>query len=352
MAAQATLTVPNDAPTATYPPSWVDRMQLWAERLPIPWWSAYLFLAAGLSGTVSVVMWRAGVYASVGFHPMQVWLAILGPYLLWLMHLLNRLARTAMERFRPAFRGEAAEFEAAVYRLTHMPARPFLVFTIIATVMTLPLGAWEMSQTQTGGLERVPPLFWGLLTVLYIATYPFLFHVFHQLRQIHVLHRDWAVIRLSNIRPMYALSQVTAVTALGIVGNSYGWLAAQPGADLGGPVALYETIFNLGLALIVFVWPLWSAHRRLVEAKESVQAAAAERRQILLDRIHAMVDAVDVAEMPQYNQALQAANTELADLARVATWPWSPGTLRNLLGAILLPIVLWLIQFGLGRLLA
>ncbi len=27
--------------------------------------------------------------------------------------------------------------------------------------------------------------------------------------------------------------------------------------------------------------------------------------------------------------------------------PWSPGTLRNLVGAVMLPIVLWLIQCGL-----
>jgi hypothetical protein len=46
--------------------------------------------------------------------------------------------------------------------------------------------------------------------------------------------------------------------------------------------------------------------------------------------------------------ALQA---ESAELAKVATWPWAPGTLRNLMGAVLLPMALWMIQYGLQKVL-
>jgi len=59
---------------APYPPSWIDRLTDWVERLPIPWWSFYVVLAAAMIGAVALVLWRAGVYASFGFHPMQVFL--------------------------------------------------------------------------------------------------------------------------------------------------------------------------------------------------------------------------------------------------------------------------------------
>ena len=51
------------------------------------------------------------------------------------------------------------------------------------------------------------------------------------------------------------------------------------------------------------------------------------------------------------HKAMDALQAESAELGKVATWPWAPGTLRNLMGAVLLPIFLWLIQYGLQRLL-
>jgi len=51
------------------------------------------------------------------------------------------------------------------------------------------------------------------------------------------------------------------------------------------------------------------------------------------------------------HKVLGALQAETSDLTKVPTWPWAPGTLRNLIGAVLLPMVLWLTQYGLQRLL-
>ena len=166
-----------------------------------------------------------------------------------------------MQRFRPAFRGDDRAFATAVYRITTLPARPMLIFTAVATIVSLPLGQWEMSQVQTGGLEHVPVLFLVILACLYLSSYPFFFHVWYQLREIHRLHRDHAQVRLSAIRPMYALSRVTGLTAIGIVIFNYGWFLAQPGADPLNPVTIGETLFNLVIILVIFAWPLWGQAR-------------------------------------------------------------------------------------------
>jgi hypothetical protein len=38
-------------------------------------------------------------------------------------------------------------------------------------------------------------------------------------------------------------------------------------------------------------------------------------------------------------------------VSKLSTWPWQPETLRGLVAAVALPIAVWLIQFGLQRLL-
>jgi hypothetical protein len=42
--------------------------------------------------------------------------------------------------------------------------------------------------------------------------------------------------------------------------------------------------------------------------------------------------------------AIQALMEFRTELKGVSTWPWSPGTLRNFITALLLPIVLWGLQ--------
>jgi len=150
---------------------------------------------------------------------------------------------------------------------------------------------------------------------------------------------------------MYALSRVTSLSALGVVLINYGWFLAQPGADLNNAVTIGEGLISLIIALVVFVWPLWSAHRLLGEAKEQGLTRVASRKESARRQLHEAVDGGQLDRVDPLNKVLGALEAENAELARVATWPWAPGTLRGLLGAVLLPVVLWLIQFGLGRLL-
>jgi hypothetical protein len=112
-----------------------------------------------------------------------------------------------------------------------------------------------------------------------------------------------------------------------------------------------EGSFNIALALVVFAWPLWGAHRLLAEAKEEALIGTAQRREALLAKLHSEIDDGQLDRVQQLNQALIAINTVGTDQAKVSTWPWAPGTLRGLLGTVFLPIGLWLIQRVLGSLL-
>ena len=62
------------------------------------------------------------------------------------------------------------------------------------------------------------------------------------------------------------------------------------------------------------------------------------------------MDAGQLDRVDPLNKVLGALEAENGELTRVATWPWTPGTLRGLLGTVLLPIALWLLQRLLGSL--
>ena len=341
---------PGPAPfVPPYPPSWIDRLTDWVDRLPIPWWLFYVLMALLFSGAVALILWQTGIYAAYGFHPMQVWLPTLPAYFLGLLHGLDRTAVSAMHRFRPAFRGDEHVFDSAVYRMTTLPARPGFFFPVVAALVSVPFGPYEFSQLQAGGLDKVPALFLALLGLLYLVGYLFFYHTWRQLREIHRLHRDHTQVRLTLIRPLYAFSRVTALTALGLVINTYGWVLAQPGLDLINWATLIESGFFLLLALVVFAWPLWGAHQLLTEAKEAGLADVAARKEAARRLLHQAVDRGQLQRVDPLHKVLEALSAESAELAKIASWPWAPGTLRNLVGAVLLPMFLWLVQYGLKR---
>jgi hypothetical protein len=116
-------------------------------------------------------------------------------------------------------------------------------------------------------------------------------------------------------------------------------------------VTIGESIFTLVIALVVFVWPLWGAHRLLSEAKEAAQADLSTRKKAARAQLHQAVDKGHLERVDPLHKAVDALQAESAELAKVATWPWAPGTLRNLMGAVLLPMALWMIQYGLQKVL-
>ena len=53
--------------------------------------------------------------------------------------------------------------------------------------------------------------------------------------------------------------------------------------------------------------------------------------------------------MNERHKALSSLEIERAVLERVPTWPWERGTLRSLVAAILIPLLVWAIQAVLQR---
>jgi len=99
------------------------------------------------------------------------------------------------------------------------------------------------------------------------------------------------------------------------------------------------------------VVPLTGVHAALVEQKERLLDAAQARLQAALAGMARDVDAGDLSRADAWSKTLANLQVEGAIIAKLPTWPWSMGTLRSFVSAILLPMTLFLFQQALSRLL-
>jgi hypothetical protein len=79
---------------------------------------------------------------------------------------------------------------------------------------------------------------------------------------------------------------------------------------------------------------------------------AIQRFEAMIADLHRRVDDGDLEGMSDLNMALVSLEIEEAALRKISTWPWQPETVRYLMTALLLPLVLWVVQFLLQRVLS
>ena len=72
---------------------------------------------------------------------------------------------------------------------------------------------------------------------------------------------------------------------------------------------------------------------------------AALRFGALLDDLHQRVDGGRLEGMDDLNKAIASLEIEQSALDRVPTWPWRPETMRLLITALALPLLVWVAQY-------
>ena len=104
-------------------------------------------------------------------------------------------------------------------------------------------------------------------------------------------------------------------------------------------------------ALASFALPMVGVHHVLAGEKERLLEGIADRLHSAGDELHRRIDAGKYKGMDELNKALAGLEIERNMIVAMPTWPWHPETLRTLLAALLLPLVVWLTQILLQRVL-
>jgi hypothetical protein len=335
-----------------YAPSWIDHLNELINRLPGSSWFYYVGLALLLFLIPLGIIELEGVCPSSAYLSAQGFLAANVAMFLAMCHYLDDAASTALRVLRPALRASTEEYDDLRYRLTTLPALPTLLVCLLYSVIVFYIGETLGTPASFDEVADAPisaVATYAMYVLNWLVWGAFIYHTIHQLRVINHIYTNLTRVNLFRIRPLYAFSTVTALTAVSLTIPPYAWLVLNQ--ILFDPISLAITLPVAILGLIAFIWPLMGIHRLLLAEKTRAQSEAALRLEAMIAELHRRVDNMDLAEMGALNDAISGLEAERNTLKKVPTWPWQPETVRLLVTALGLPLGLWLIQYVLQRVL-
>lgn len=345
----------GDEKFKTYPPSWVDHLTGWVNRLSGPIWSYYLALAVLLFGLQILFLWIEGFFPAFSIDPAQIFFALAIPYMLVLIHYFDQLASRALAKMRPGMKISDQEFTQLDYQLTTLPAGPTLLAGLLGLSCIFLLEAITGDPYQLEILASFPIsayLTRFIYMVLWWVFGTLLYHTFHQLRLIGRIYTQHTRINLFRMKDLYTFSNLIALTAGCIALLPIGFLLANPWVSWNEP-AVFVTVLTVQIiALAIFIWPHVGIHRLQVAEKERLLDEANQRFETAINLLHQRVDSGKIEGSMDMNMTISSLQGELKTIEQIPTWPWQPETLPLLISALALPLGVWIIQLILERFMA
>ena len=334
-----------------YAPSWVNLLAGWVDRRRGRVWLYYFGLGTVMLLIQAIILWIESASSLVIPGITQAYLAAAIAYMLTLMHYLDRRAGVALENMRPALKADDEAFKGLYYRLTTLPAWPTLLASLLALVFVfLAEAIGEPYRPEALARFAVSA---NLLRIFYLICWmvfgAFLYHTLHQLRVINRIYTEYTRIDLFRVKPIYAFSNLAALTAGSLAMLSYGWLLVNPRLDKTDPLVLIPMFILMIFSALTFVWPQMGIHRLQVAEKERLIDEASQRFKAAIDELHKKMDDGELEGMADLNMAMASLEIELNALKKTPTWPWEPEVVQLLITALALPLGLWFIQLILQR---
>ena len=337
-----------------YPPSWVDQLTDRIDLLPVPNWAFYLALWLLLFSVVTLIHWYDGSYPSGVFYPFHLVLTGTIPYIIALIHFLDRQAERALLNFRPALNISDSEYIALRYQLTTLPRNSTLAASLIgiglaALILILAPEAWRRpaaftaSSLSTGFTIIITVLMWWVISA-------FAYHTLHQLRLVSDIYARFTRINLFRLIPLYAFSGLSARTTLGLLLPLYAWYVVLPDTFSRTGNVISAVVANI-IAGLIFVWPLLGIHRLLVAEKERLLAENAAQQEAAIAELHARMASSQLAGVDSLVKGMEGLEINHKVVSRISTWPWPTETVRGLVAALLFPLIVWFGQWLLQRIL-
>jgi hypothetical protein len=297
-------------------------------------------------------LWTEEVYPIGTVFPVQLFMPAMIILMLAMIHVLDNGAGAALKTLRPVLTATEEEVDLLRYRLTTLPAVPTLLASLAMVAVIFLLGVITGDRESSLEALATSPLAANLLLVVYYVGWwsfgAFAYHTLHQLQVINRIYTRHTRVSLFAMSPLYAFSGVTALTAATLAIVTYGWTALNPD-NLDDPVSIVVIFLITVLALAAFAWPLLGARRLLFAEKSQKLDQVSRRLDAVYSKMHEHIDSGEIEALEDLTKVVSALETERDMLQAISTWPWQPETLRFLATALLLPLLLWILQFILQR---
>ncbi|MGD9146472.1 MAG: hypothetical protein PVI80_12995 [Anaerolineae bacterium] len=338
----------SDKKLRPYARSWVNHLTAWVERRRWPSWTFYLGLWLVLVVVQVATLWIEGVFPFPDVFPAQFFIPAMLSLFLAMIHYLDSRAEAALTTLQPALEATEEERRQLRYQLTTLPAWPTILSSVALVAVIFLLGVFSGESESSIEALAASPIAANLLKFVYYVGWwvfgAFLYHTIHQLGVINRIYAEHTRVHLFAMSPLYAFSGVTALTAVTLAIATYGWTALNP-ENLSDPISIVIIFFISILALVVFAWPLLGTRRILAREKAQWLDQISLRVEAVFSEIHQRIDDGAWEETEELTKVLALLETERDTLKGISTWPWSPDTLRLLITALGLPLLLWIIQY-------
>ena len=330
-----------------YKQSMVDRLYDWLAALPVRLWVFYLLLGLALILVQMLFLWVEGGLVYGELLPVILFNGVATSLLLAMMQFFDHQAVTALKSMRPVLDTTGPEFDQLAYQLSNMPIYRPLAAGAITLGFTIIMEQVWVVPISYGALEQLPvfKVVYYLIDKSSAFLYGvFFYHTIRQLRLVNAINSNRTRVSLFNLGPLQGFSRLTATTAVGLVLGFYGWMLINPDL-LSDPLSLGITVLITILAVIVFVWPLFGVHRRMVAEKEKMLHAIDLHFEAVFSKLDTGLQADDYAEIERLNMTIASLDIQHKRISAIPTWPWRPETAQFALTAIAIPLVLAVLQF-------
>jgi hypothetical protein len=329
-----------------YKPSLIDRFNGWVAHLSIQSWIFYSLLGIALSLVQILFLWLEDGSGSEELLPVIIFNGLAPPIILWLFQFLDEQAVRALRIMRPVMDLTEPEWERHKYKIANMPLGFPLAAGLIATVMVILIETLASVPDRYLVLEQLPTFNVVFYAIDKLSAFLYGVFFYHTIRQLRLVNENLshAQVNLFNLSPLQAFAPLTATTAIGLVIGFYGWMVINPEL-ISDPVILGILVVITILALVVFGWPLYGVHQRMVEAKMRAMREIDNKFELLFSKFNAGFQEGDDAELIRINGIIAGLEAQHRRISTIPTWPWSPETARFALTAIALPLILTVLQF-------
>jgi hypothetical protein len=332
----------NTEHTFPYKPSLVNRFSDWVERLPGASWSYYLGSWLMLVAAQNLVLWLDGADPLRTYHVAQAFLAGATVLLLGLFLFFDQRAAKALSLIRPVLTIEEPAYRELSFRLTRLP----LGGPLVAALVTL--GVILLSEV-TGTpywfepLSGFPASLYFLRVVYFICWGvfgAFIYQTLHRLVLISRIYTQHTTINLYRKKPLYALSNLLALSAISLTVLPLGFLLSNNLTDISllEPSTIILMLVIQVIAFLSFLWPQLGIHRLQRDEKDKLLDEVNQRYVMAFQELHTRVDQGNLEETSDLSAVITSLEKELKSVKDIAIWPWDTETLRWLVTALLLPI--------------
>ena len=254
-------------------------------------------------------------------------------------------AKTAMLKFRSALDVSRLEYETLTYQFVTYSSRIGWLITLAAALAAV----FDLFQGIPLYMQSGASLITFVIsaTFMYAFVFGFFFNIFRQFAMIVRLYASITRINIFHLNPLYAFSGFTyRLSVFLILAGALSYVTnvvlSQEDPQV-GPFVFFSSV-NLAMAVGAFILPLGGIHARLEKEKELISRDNDERINKAYKELHRRVDKKGLKDMVAFRNQVSALLDYRHEIERISTWPWEPGTLRNFITALFVPLTVWAIQ--------